>query len=138
MGSALMGIDLDQAKSIISQVRNVAFSMRGCHPFGEQRGVQGPWIEELSREFSECEKTPIGYECHTWRRGAVVHALAWFREGIAPMCYWKTRWEAKNKSMTVEDISQAAYQFGGKFCEDCEPLLKASLRHQVSQLWARY
>ena len=68
----------------------------------------------------------------------MVHALARFREGVAPMCYWKIRREAGIKSTTVEDISQAANQFGGKFCENCEPLLKASLRHQVSQLWSRY
>ena len=36
---------------------------------------------------------------------------------------------------TVEEIEQAFYQFGSTFCTDCEPLLRASLRVQIRQLW---
>ena len=36
---------------------------------------------------------------------------------------------------TVERIEQASHQFGGTFCADCEPLLRASMQVQARQLW---
>ena len=36
---------------------------------------------------------------------------------------------------TVTEMEQAAGQFGGTFCADCEPLMRASLRVQARQLW---
>ena len=56
-----------------------------------------------------------------------------------PICQWKKGAAGKRDfradTITVESIEEAANQFGGRFCSNCEPLLKASLRVLVSQLW---
>ena len=75
----------------------------------------------------------------------VVHATASSKDGMGPICRWRKgagkgkraagEWDCKGIIITVEDIEQAANQFGGRFCANCEPLLRASLRLQVRQLW---
>jgi len=58
---------------------------------------------------------------------------------IEPICRWKKgavgKQDFKRDSITVESIEEAAVQFGGRFCVNCEVLLKASLRLQVHQLF---
>ena len=132
-----MGISFRDAKAIINQVRNVKFE--GMH--GEQRGMNGPWFDILLREDTISAEVPTGYSCRVTRpKQVVVHATASDKDGAGLICCWSQgaagKRDVKDKTMTVEDFEEAADQFGGKFCENCEPLMRASLRLQARQLWA--
>ena len=84
---------------------------------------------------------PTGFSCRVTRpEHVVVHATASGKDGTGPICHWKKgaagHREFKATTVTVEGIEQAAHQFAGKLCTNCEPLMRASLRLQVKQLWS--
>ena len=131
----LMGISVEGAKDLINQVRNVKFE--GTH---EQRGLGGPWISDLLKEKTINAVKPTGFSCKITRpEDVVVHATASGKDGTGPICRWKKeaagQREFKATTVTIEDIEQAAHQFAGKLCVNCELLMRASLRIQVRQLW---
>jgi len=145
MCAMLMGISLEQAKDIISQTSNVAFDR------GEQR-MQGAWIDSVIREGVTSAVIPTGFSCRVSNPDEVVVHATTVVEGvpqsvphqeavqcIEPICRWKKgaagKQDFKRDSITVESIEEASIQFGGRFCVNCEVLLKASLRLQVHQLF---
>jgi len=145
MSAMLMGISFEQAKDIISQTRNVRFDG------GEQR-MQGAWIDSVIREGVTSAVIPTGFSCRVSNPDeVVVHATTVVEEVpqsaphqgagqcIEPICRWKKgaagKQDFKRDSITVESIEEASVQFGGRFCVNCEVLLKASLRLQVHQLF---
>ena len=85
--------------------------------------------------------TSTGFGCKVIRPDKIiVHATASGKDGTGPICRWKKgaagQREFKATTVIVESIEEAADQFGGKFCTNCEPLMKASLRFKASQLWS--
>ena len=135
LGSTLMGICFEEAKKIINQTRNVKFG--GMHE--EQRDMEGPWIYELLREGTISEVVPTGYSCRVTHPGQMlVHATASGKDATWPICRWEKgdagERNFKATTITVEGMGQAADQFAGRFCSNCEPLLRASLRLRSRQL----
>jgi len=145
MCAMLMGISLEQAKDIISQTRNVKFGR------GEQH-MQGAWIDSVIREGVTSAVAPTGFSCRVSNPDEVVVHATTVAEGLSqcvphqravqciePICRWKKgavgKQDFKRDSITVESIEEAAVQFGGRFCVNCEVLLKASSRLQVHQLF---
>ena len=133
----LLNISFQAAQNLISQVRNVDFEKGGRG----YKSMIGPWIRQLQQDRVEGAKAPSGYSCSTTRRGqATIHAIAYSGERAVPICRWGSGESiiqgGKGETLVVEDVEEARQQFGGKFCENCGPLMRASLRLQVRQLWA--
>ena len=134
-----MGIKLEEAKDLINQTRNVEFEGMQLGHYG----MEGPWIGEVLQEGAVVAEEPTGFSCRVAHpEHVVVHTSAAGKGDIGPIRRWKKGagqgkdWrDCKDDITTVEDIEQAAEQFGGSFCSECEPLMRASLRHQVRQLW---
>ena len=131
-----MCIKFDLAKHIIDQVRNNKFNDYR----DRDRPMEGPWIEGILRRTTPEAVAPTGFSCRVTRGGeGVVHATADGEGGTGPICRWK-KGPANSRFfratvVTVSSLEDAAAQFGGKFCTVCEPLLRASLRVKVKQLW---
>jgi len=143
MCAMLMGISFEEAKDIINQTRNVSFDK------GEQR-MQGAWIDGVLREGVTNAVVPTGFSCRVSNPDEVVVHATTVVEGrtsdtkelfrsVEPICRWKKgaagKQDFKRDSITVESIEEASNQFGGRFCVNCEVLLKASLRLQVDRLF---
>ena len=134
MCSFLMGITFDQAKDLIGQTRNVRFDG------GEQR-MQGAWIDTVLEHAVTTAAAPTGFSC---RRvdpdDMVVHATTLTEGGTEPICRWSKgatgKLYFKGDIVTVESVEQASTQFGGRFCVNCETLLRASLRLQVDRFYS--
>ena len=132
-----MGISFEEAKDIIDQTRNVRFEGRHAG----NRSMEGPWIGDVLREGVTIAEVPTGFSSRTsQQQAAVVHATTSVSGGTKPICQWRRGAAGKHDlsadTVTVESIEEAANQLGGRFCSNCEPLLKASLRIRVGQLWA--
>jgi len=102
--------------------------------------LQGAWIDSVLREGATDAAVPTGFSCRVSNPDeVVVHATALVEGGTGPICRWKKgaagKQDFKRDSITVESIEKAANQFGGRFCVDCEVLLKASLRLQVDRFF---
>jgi len=143
MSAVLMGISFEKARDIISQTRNVKF-------YGDERRMQGAWINRVLREGVTSAAVPTGYSCRMSNLDELVVHATTVGEGRAsdtrelfqsrePICRWKKgaagEEDFKHDGITVESIEEASIQFGGGFCVNCEVLLKASLRLQVDQLF---
>ena len=136
MSAKLMCISLRGAKHIIGQIRNVKFD--GYR--GSERDLEGPWIEGILRSTTAEAVAPTGFSCCVTRESqGIVHATASGEDGTGPSCRWKkgtaSRRNFKATVVTVGSLKDAAAQFGGRFCAICEPLLRASLRVKIKQLW---
>jgi len=143
MCAILMGISFEEAKGIIGQIRNVSFNK------GERR-MQGAWIDSVLREKVTKAVVPTGFSCRVSDlKEALVHATILVEgrtpeeelfQSIEPVCRWKEgaagKQDFKRDGITVKSIEEASNQFGGKFCVNCEVLLKASLRIQVNRLFS--
>ena len=69
---------------------------------------------------------------------AVVHAIALVNGSTEPICHWKgvaDEQDFKSNTIIVDSVEQASKQFYGRFCVNCEPLLRASLRVDVDQFY---
>ena len=133
MGAMLMKISFEDAKAIIKQTRNVSFDE------GE-KDMEGAWIDTVLQESVTNAEVPTGFSCRVSHpQQGVVHATTSVEGGTKPICLWKKgaagKRDFKADTITAESIEEAANQFGGRFCANCGPLLKASLRVMVSQLW---
>jgi hypothetical protein len=133
MSSMLMRISFQEAKGIIDQTRNVSFTK------GEQR-MEGTWIDRVIREGVTCSEVPTGFSCCTTNQNdVVVHATTFIEGGTEPICRWKKgaagKQDFKGITMTVETVEMASVRFGGRFCVNCQALLRASLRLEVEQLF---
>ena len=133
MCSILMGLSSEKAKDIINQTRSVSFDK------AEQR-MQGAWIDGVTREGVTKAVVPTGFSC----RGSnpddvVVHATALVNDGTEPICRWKKgaagKRDLKSNTITVDSVEQASNQFSGRFCVNCDALLRASLRLDVDQFY---
>jgi len=143
MCAMLMGISFEEAKDIIDQTRNVSFDK------GERR-MQGAWIDSVLREEVTNAVVPTGFSCRVSNPNEVlVHATTVIEgrtsdkelfQSVEPICRWKKgaagKQDFKRDCITVESIEEASNQFGGRFCVNCEVLLKASLRIQVDRLFS--
>ena len=139
MAAMLMDISTPEAQDIIDQVRIVRFHNGGA----AYRGITKRWTNELLQDEAISAKTPTGYSCRTtWQGQVIVHATAQGRKEAVPICRWNkqegesTMQNARDETRTVENMEEASMKFGGKFCEHCKPLMRASLILQVRQLWA--
>ena len=133
MCSMLMGISLEQSKDIIAQTRNVSFD------WGEQH-MQGAWVDNVLREKVTNAVVPTGFSCRVVNpEDVVVHATTSVKGGIEPICHWKKgaagKHDFRGNIITVDSIEQASNQFSGRFCINCEALLRASLKLQVDQFY---
>ena len=131
--SMLMRISFQEAKGIIDQTRNVSFAK------GEQR-MEGAWIDRVIQEGVTCSEIPTGFSCClTDQFDVVVHATTSIEGGTEPICHWKKgaagKRDFKGITMTVETVEMASIRFGGRFCVNCQALLRASLRLEVEQLF---
>ena len=139
LGAKLMGICFEESKQIINQVRNVSFE-----DLHKRSKAEGPWTYQLLGSMGPTTRTevPTGYSCrvtHPERR--IVHATSADMDGAWPICRMKkgtaVQRHFEDKTTTVESMEQAAFQFSGRFCSRCEPLLRATLRLQVKRLWPK-
>jgi hypothetical protein len=133
MSSMLMGISFEKAKDIINQTRNVSFDKA-------ERRMQGAWIDGVIREGVTNAVVPTGFSCRISNpEEVVVHATASVNGGTEPICRWKKgaagKQDFKSNTITVDSVEQASNQFGGRFCVNCETLLRASLRVDVDQFY---
>jgi hypothetical protein len=133
MCATLMGISFEEAKDVINQTRNVSFDNI------EQR-MQGPWIDGVLREGVTNAEVPTGFSCRVSNPDeVVVHATTLVEGGTEPICRWKKgaagKRDFKSDIITVESVEQASNQFSGRFCVNCEVLLRASLRLQVDRFY---
>ena len=131
----LMGIRFEEAQDIIDQTRHVSFGE------GEER-MLGPWIDTVLREDVHKLVVPTGFSCRASlarHEEVVVHATTVVEGGTEPLCRWKKgvtgRQAFKRGNVTVGSVEKAANQFGGRFCSNCESMLKASLQIQVEQFF---
>ena len=118
MSSILMGISFEKAKDIINQTRNVSFDK------AEQR-MQGAWIDGVIREGVTNAVVPTGFSCRISNpEEVVVHATASVNGGTEPICRWKKgaagKQDFKSNTITVDSVEQAANQFSGRFCVNCD------------------
>jgi hypothetical protein len=128
----LMGISFHAAQAIIDQTRHVSFE--------EDSNMLGPWIDAVLREEVASLVVPTGFSCRDSRHGEiVVHATTVNEGSTEPICRWKKgpagKQEFKRANVTRGSIEEAASDFGGKFCSNCEGMLKASLQVQVGRLF---
>ena len=103
--------------------------------------MTGPWIEQLQHDIVPFAKPPSGYLCSTTKRGlSTVHAFAYRGDIPVPICEWNSgrfsNQSDKYEPRTSDDMTEARQHFGGVFCRFCEPLMKASLRIRLRELWA--
>ena len=129
----LMGISLDEAKHFISQTRNVDFAS-GQH-------LQGTWVNRVLQEGVTKTEEPTGFSCCVANKDNIlVHATTFVDGGTEPICRWKKgaagKRDFKGDIQTAETIEQASNQFGGRFCANCNALLRASLKVQVKRLYS--
>ncbi len=70
----------------------------------------------------------------------MVHATTLVDGGTVPICRWKKgaagKRDFKGDVMTVETVEMASVRFGGRFCVNCQALLRASLRLEVEQFFS--
>jgi len=133
MCAMLMGISFEEAKDIINQTRDVSLDK------GERR-MEGDWIDGVLRERVTNAAVPTGFSCRVSNPDeVVVHATTLVEGGTEPICRGEKgaagKQDFKRDSITVESIEKASNQFGGKFCVNCEVMLKASLRLQVDRFF---
>ena len=132
MSAMLMGISIEEAKDIINQTRYVSFA--------SGRGLQGAWINQLLRECWTNAEAPTGFSRSAAIRpfwlNTVVHATTVTDVGTEPICRYIEKATCEQYlTMTTETVEQAWNQFGGRFCPDCNALLRASLQSQVKSFY---
>ena len=130
MSAMLMGISFEEAKDIINQTRNVSFA-------SGQR-LQGAWIDRVLREGWTNAEAPTGFSCSAASKdNIVVHATTVVDGDTEPICRWEKGATGEHDLiMTAETIEQASNQFGGRFCANCNALLRASLKVQVKRFYS--
>jgi len=131
----LMEVSFEEAQDIIEQVRHVSFGQ------GEER-MLGPWIDIVLLEDVTKLVAPTGFSCRATRHDdVVVHATTTklMTGSTEPICRWKKgaagMQDFKRGNVTVGSVEKAANQFGGRFCGNCECMLKASLQIQVKRFF---
>ena len=103
----------------------------------------GPWMNAVLREDVTDAVAPTGFTCRTSRPDAgLIHATTVVEGGKVPICSqpaWRRgasfKQDFKRDSITAGSVEEAANQLGGRFCIDCEILLKASLKIQVDRFF---
>ena len=90
------------------------------------------------REAWTNAEVPTGFSCSAASKGnIVVHATTVVDGDTEPICRWEQGATGEHDLiMTAETIEQASNQFGGRFCADCNALLRASLRVQVKRFYS--
>ena len=93
------------------------------------------------REGVTKTEEPTGFSCCVANKdNVVVHATTFVDGGTEPICRWKKgaagKRDFKGNIMTGGTIERASNQFGGRFCANCEALLKASLKVQVERFYS--
>ena len=98
------------------------------------------WIDGVIREGVTNAVVPTGFSCRISNPDeVVVHATALVNGGTEPICRWKKgaagKQDFKSNTITVDSVEQASNQFSGRFCVNCETLVRASLRLDVDQFY---
>ena len=98
------------------------------------------WMDGVIREAVTNALAPRGFSCRKSNPdGVVVHATAMVKGGTEPICRWKKgaagKQDFKSNTITVDSVEQAANQFNGRFCVNCETLVRASLRLDVDRFY---
>jgi hypothetical protein len=133
LASSLMDISFERAKYIISQVRNVDFSGKS------EEEMQRGW-DTILHEAVSSTPSPTGFSCRTSNPDeVVVHATRTVANSLEPICRWKKgvagKQDFKRDTITVPTIEEASNLFGGTFCANCIPLLRASLALDVRRCY---
>ena len=136
LSAMLMGITFEEAKCIINQTRNVSFDK-------PERKMQRAWMDSVIREGVTDALVPTGFsEARMfrvlWAEDAAIQATAMVNGSPEPICHWKgvvDEQDFKSNTIIVDSVEQASRQFYGRFCVNCEPLLRASLRVNVDQFY---
>ena len=133
MGAVLMGISFGEAEGIINQTRKLDSA--------SEEQLQGACTERVLHEGVANAEVPTGFSCCVANQDdIVVHATTSVDRGTEPICRWKKgatgKRNFKGNVMTVETVEQASSQFGGRFCFNCQALLRASLRLQVERFYS--
>jgi len=146
LSAELMGISMDDARWWVNHARNVKDERGSWRNYGHCEDMDGPWIAKILRYDTAVIIIPTCFACdgalHKTPGGytAIVHAANIHSDVAVPLCS-SGKGASEYISYPLSDIqttvgmAQAARQFGGNFCEQCEPLLSASSRAQVGQLW---
>ena len=139
--SELMAISMADSKLWIDQSRDVKFERNGSWR-RQHRVMDGPGIDDILIKNTMVALVPTCFSCQVLLDQATVHASTISNDALVPICRsgkadgkgrdWR---DPRAGIRTVGDIEQAAHQFEGTFCADCEPLLRASLQMQARQLW---
>ena len=101
--------------------------------------MQQGW-DAVIREPVTASPIPTGFSCKTSKPSEItVHATRTIKDGLEPICRWKKgaagKQDFKTGTMTEKTIEEAAKTFGGTFCVNCIPLLRASLALEVNQFF---
>ena len=128
----MMGISFEEAKNITNQTRNVSFR--------SGRKLHGAWIDSALREKGTDAEMSTGFSCCVANQDdIVVHATTLVDGGMEPVCRGEKRAAGthffKGSVTTVETVEKAFSEFGGRFCADCQSLLRASLKVQVERFY---
>ena len=97
-------------------------------------------MDGVIREAVTNALAPRGFSCRKSNPDeVVVHATAMVNGGTEPICRWKKgaagKQDFKSNTITVDSVEQAANQFSGRFCVNCETLVRASLRLDVDRFY---
>ena len=155
LSAMLMRISFEEALSIVEQACSLVRSSLVRWEIGELR----PWIDAalqselrvflpdrllLPRTLAPTgyasTPAPKGYARRTSRPYAgLVHATTVVEGGVEPICSSKRgasfRHDFARDRISARCIEEAASRLGGRFCSDCEALLKASLKIQVNRFF---
>jgi hypothetical protein len=124
----LMGVSFKEAQDIVNQTRHVTFE--------SESHMVGPWIDTVLREEVAEFMVPSGFCCWLMESQIVVHATAVTDEGTRPICNLPlAEQQFAHNCVTVGSVEKAASEFGGRFCNNCECIMKASLQIQVKQFF---
>ena len=102
--------------------------------------MDGPWISKIPRVKTAKALTPTCFVCRFYQGQSIVHTATIIHNAVATLCL-STEDAGADMNCHLADIQafsemeQAASQFVGVFCAECETLMRASLRVQARQLW---
>jgi hypothetical protein len=156
LGAILMRISFNEALSIVEQ----ACSLERSNLAKWEIHMLNPWMNEVlqaerrvflpDRLLLPRTRAPTGYARlaqvfrppgHGWytQLAGSVHATTLVEGNTEPICSWKRdasfKRDFERDSVTARNVEEAANRLGGRFCSDCEAMLKASVRVQVDRFF---
>ena len=95
--------------------------------------------EDVTRKGTTNAEVPTGFSCQWSSPEDVVVTATVVKCRTEPICHWKQGSSKqryfKTGTVNVDSIERASIEIGGRFCPNCEVLLKASLKHDVLEFY---